>query len=408
MRNLDSVKNAGNILTMSRFPRLRLAFVASVSCLGAALLGLSGCQTYLGRYVTLGPIDVDDYRHLPSRRLAAAGRPRPLPVARTDSWLERCRLDDGTRALTRGEDLDRWLTAQGTTAWLILERGRVVDERYYHGRDRDSLHKCFSITKSFLAALVGIAQAEGRFSVAARLDEYVAIPPENAALGGVTVQQLLDNVSGLRYRRGVAPWRDQPRMYYSTDLRSLLVRSPLVTTPGRVFLPEDLSPLLVGYALERALQRTEPGLTLSRYAESRLWQPLGAGDALWNVDRPAAGLEKSESGLVARARDLARLGQLYLDGGRVGGRQVVPAEWVQATVRPPPRGAPNLFTDGFYQNLWWGARPRPRRQQDYFANGHFGQRIYVCPDKQLVLVRLGFAAGNVDWTEFLGRLADRW
>jgi CubicO group peptidase (beta-lactamase class C family) len=72
------------------------------------------------------------------------------------------------------------------------------------------------------------------------------------------------------------------------------------------------------------------------------------------------------------------------------------------------RGLPNAFIEGFYQNLWWGSFRAGRGQGDFYANGHFGQRIYISPDKSLVLIRMRSDANNINWTELLGSIADAW
>lgn len=367
-----------------------------------------GCSTYVRRLVTLRMIDVEDYRSLPSRSIAAAAQPLPLPDAPDPAWITRMPLDVQDGRLTTAAELDAFMRSRGTTAFLVVHDGRLIDERYYQGYTRDSLFKSFSMSKSVLSALVGIAEAEGVLKIGDKLGTYVELP-DNPALAAVTLEQLGDNVSGFRYRRGNLPWKDQPRMYYTADVRAYVARTKVMRTPGTKFEAEELSPLLLGYALEQALLRKYPEMTLSRYAEERLWQPMGAAHgALWNVDRATNGLEKTESGFVARAVDLARFGLLYLNGGRAGSRQVVPVEWVTATITPPPANAPNRLEDGFHRKLWWGVLGRERSQPDFYANGHFGQRIYVSPDKRLVLVRLGSDSAGVNWTALLGRIADRW
>jgi CubicO group peptidase (beta-lactamase class C family) len=258
--------------------------------------------------------------------------------------------------------------------------------------------------------LFGIAMADGIISRDDRVGDHVT-GLTNRQLADITLGQLLDNVSGFAYARGGLPWRQQPRMYYTTDIRSYLHQIEVAHPPGTRFEGEDLSPLLVGYALESALRKRDPKATLADFAARRLWQPMGAEyAALWNTDNKVDGLEKVESGFVARAIDLARFGQLYLDGGKAGGRQIVPADWVAQSRAVPPEGVPNRFidTDGHYRNLWWGAPRRPGQSQRFYANGHFGQRIFVDPDKRLVIVRLGRDSGDVDWTGLLGQIADRW
>lgn len=387
---------------------LRFASRLLLALLICAAIVLAGCGTYAGRLVRLRQIDVEDYRSLPSRAIAAAAHPSPLPVEIDRAWVARVPFDAAGRRIDSEAALDVFLSTHGTTAFLILHDGELVDERYYQGHHRDSLFKSFSISKSILSALVGIAATDGVLRMDDPVGEHLDLA-HNPALAAITLEQLADNVSGLRYRRGNAPWKDQPRMYYTTDVRGFVARSKVITTPGTRFEAEELSPLLLGHALERALQRNDRAMTLSRYAETRLWQPMGAEyGALWNLDRADDGLEKTESGFVARAIDFARFGLLYLNDGKVGGRTIVAREWVRDTTTPPSATAPNRFDDGFHRRLWWGRAARDGERPDFYANGHFGQRIYVSPSNQLVLVRLGNASANVNWTVVLGRIAEHW
>lgn len=377
--------------------------------LGLTMLFLSGCtSTYLGRFVSLRTPDVEDYRHMPTRAIAASTQPVAFAEARDPDWIRRMPQAHGGRRIDSPEALDALLADNGTTAFLIVADGRLVDERYYRGHRRDSMFKCFSISKSVLSAMFGIAQAEGRIAANDRVDAYLP-DLDNPALAAVRLSHLLDNTSGFAYERGFAPWKHQPRMYYTTDVRAYVREAEVAREPGSRFGAEDLSPLLLGVALERALRREAPQTTLADYAQRRLWQPMGAQySALWTLDHNGDGIEKTESGLVARAIDFARFGQLYLDDGRADGRQIVPAEWVRASIEAPAQGAPTRFVEGFHRNLWWGAFRPGRQRDDFYANGHFGQRIYVSPDKRLVLVRMGHDSGEVNWTELLGGIADVW
>jgi CubicO group peptidase (beta-lactamase class C family) len=370
-------------------------------------LVLSGCtSTYLGRMVSFRGVDTADYVLLPSRQIPNAPGALPFIEAREPNWMVRT-LDNN---LASPEAFDAFAAKNGTTAIIILADGKLVDERYYQGSGRDSMHKSFSISKSVLSALFGIAAADGLIDRDDRLRDHI---PDLAtkALGEVRLSQLLDNVSGFAYSRGGLPWRQQPRMYYSTDIRSYLRQTKIAFAPGTKFESEDLSPLLIGYALESALRKRDPNATLSSFASQRLWGPMGAEfPALWNIDNERDGMEKVESGFVARAIDFARFGQLYLDVGIAAGKQIVPADWVIQTRSEPPRDVPNRFVDadGHYRNLWWGAARRPGQSQRFYANGHFGQRIFIDPDKRLVIVRLGSDSGEVDWIRFLGGISDRW
>jgi CubicO group peptidase (beta-lactamase class C family) len=373
------------------------------------LLLLSGCtSTYLGRFASLRTPDVEDYRHMPMRAIAASEQPLDFALALDGDWMRTVVVTHAGRRIEDPKQLDALLQSNGTTAFLLIANGRLIDERYYHGNRRDSMFKCFSISKSVLSAMFGIAQSEGAIAASDRVDAHLT-DVGDPALAAVRMEHLLDNVSGFAYERGFAPWKHQPRMYYTTDVRGYVRTAEVVGTPGARFGAEDISPLMLGVALEQALRRETPDVTLSNYMQQRLWQPMGARySAQWTLDRTDGGIEKTESGLVARAIDFARFGQLYLDGGRANGRQIVPADWVEASITSPAAGQPNRFVEGFHRKLWWGAFRPGRVRDDFYANGHFGQRIYVSPDKALVIVRMGRDGGDVNWTELLGGIADGW
>lgn len=369
---------------------------------------MSGCSTYLGRWVALAGPDTQDYQKLPTRVIAGSATPVPMPRKIEQDWMRRTPFRYGEVKIADAKSFDSMLSTEASSAFILIADGVVVDERYYNGTTRESLFKSFSMSKSFFSALFGIAAADGLIDAEDRLDRHVP-GIENPALAAMKLRYLLDNVSGFRYESGFAPWKHQPRMYYTTDARRYLMSAEVVKTPGSAYFGEDLSPLWLGAALERALQKGDANATISAYFSTRLWQPMGAEHAaLWVLDRAEGGLEKIESGLVARPLDLARLGQLFLDDGMAYGTQVVPRQWVRSSVSAPGIGKPNHFKEGFHHNLWWGAFRPNRKRDDFYANGHFGQRIYVCPDKRLVLVRLGAGSGTIDWTAFLGSIADAW
>jgi CubicO group peptidase (beta-lactamase class C family) len=379
-----------------------------VAGLGLVLGGVAATDTYAGRLLRLWGPDVEDYRSLPTRPVGAGAAVRVEERLDPD-WMRSGRLRYRGRLISHPAALNRLLEENGTTAFLILAGGRLVDERYYGGRNRGSLFKSFSITKSILSAAFGIAAGEGLISPRDPVGRFVG--DAEGRLAALPLQHLLDNTAGFFYERGNLPWMQQPRMYYTTDARAYVPRAAarFEHEPGTRYVGEDLSPLLLGIALEAEIRRRYPGMTLSDYVSSRLWRPLGAGyPALFTLDHAGDGLEKVESGFTARAIDLARFGQLYLNGGAMNGRQVVPAEWVRASTTPPARDRPNSFPHGFHRNLSWGHYRPGQVRSDFFANGHFGQRIYVSPDKELVIVRLGSESGNVDWTELLAAIAAAW
>jgi len=363
---------------------------------------------YLRRYTFLMYADVYDYDKLPARGVSRSVEPFRFPDAGVGDWIAPLGVTFGGQAISGTEELERFLSEHGTTAFVAVEDGRLLDERYFKGFRRDSLFKSFSVTKSVVSGLIGRAIADGLIgSVDDPVTKYV---PEmkDTRFAGVTLRHCLDATDGIRYSRGVMPWRDQVRMYYTTDVRHHVLGTVIDADPGTRFSPNDLGPLVLGCVLERAIRQATPGRTLSDYLAETVWKPIGAEyDALWNVDREDGGIEKAESGLTVRAIDLVKLGVLYLDGGQWGGRQVLPAEWVARTnVMPSDRPRPNAWDTGFHRLQWWGRKVAPPGPHDFYANGHFGQRLYVSPRSRLVLLRMGDSNEGVDWAEFLGTIAD--
>jgi CubicO group peptidase (beta-lactamase class C family) len=183
--------------------------------------------------------------------------------------------------------------------------------------------------------------------------------------------------------------------------------------PDQRFSYQSGDTQLLAMALERAV-----GEPLAHYAQRRLWQPMGAEyDASWSLDSQVGGQAKAFCCLNARAVDLARFGQLFLDGGRVGDRQVVPADWVRAStaVQQRPGGndverrnveKPFGERRAFYAWQW---RRMPGRDgepgDDFWAHGLLGQFVYVSPASRMVIVRLGRHQAELFWPGWMGELA---
>jgi len=299
-------------------------------------------------------------------------------------------------------DLERFLAASHTTAFLILRGDTLLYEGYFNGYDHDSTQTSLSIAKSVLSALVGIAIDQGRIgSVDDPITTYVPeLLGRDRRFARITLRHLLTMRSGLRYQEGGTPWSDDTATYYAPDLRAAALRkTQIVEEPGRRFHYNNYNPLLVGLALERAT-----GMPVATYLERKLWQPLGMeADGSWSLDSRRSSFEKMESGLNGRATDFAKVGVLYANGGAWQGRQLVPRAWVQdPTVVPTGRGA--VPAPG-YQYFWWVQDDR--RPPAFFARGKYAQHIYVVAKTRLVLVRFGRDFGYPHWPELLSDLARR-
>jgi CubicO group peptidase (beta-lactamase class C family) len=372
--------------------RRRLFLVAGgvLGLLCVAVLGVYGWawsstdESTFARALMWRESDVGDQDRFPARRIPAGTRASPLPV--------------GPKAdlVLTGEEskLDEFLDDTDTLAFVVAHGDRLVSERYFGGSDRESLQTSFSAAKSFVSTLVGIAIDEGLIgSIEDPVTDYL---PELAArdpdFRKVTLRHLLTMSSGIRYQEGGFPsLGDDTYTYYGVDLRDVaLNRTRMEQPPGLAWRYNNYHPLLLGLVLERTT-----GASVADFMARRLWQPLGAeADATWNLDSERSGFEKMESGLNARAVDYARFGLLFLHDGEWNGRRIVSEAWVRAATRADTTTGPaSYFGYGYF---WWIDVEHPGR---FYAMGKYGQYIYVAPDADAVVVRLGSSSGvdNAAW-----------
>jgi CubicO group peptidase (beta-lactamase class C family) len=130
-------------------------------------------------------------------------------------------------------------------------------------------------------------------------------------------------------------------------------------------------------------------MSVSRYLQQKLWKPMGMeADGSWSLDSTSSGFEKMESGVNAQARDFARFGMLFAKEGNWEGEQIVSQEWVEESTRADMSTDPSEN----YQYFWWVDTPDDKNH--FSARGNYGQYIYVAPEKDLVIVRLGKEEGK--------------
>jgi CubicO group peptidase (beta-lactamase class C family) len=312
-------------------------------------------------------------------------------IARGDDVLEFARgsytLPESFHYLGRSYDSEAFLEELVTTGLIIVEGDTILLERYAHGYAPAGHHIAWSVSKSFVSALFGIAVAEGQIpDIMAPVTDYL---PELAGSGydGVPIKHLLQMSSGVGFDEDYGDsFSDINRMGPSMAVGSLLDFAATLERarpPGTLQYYVSVDTQVLGAILARAT-----GQDLSSYASEKLWQPLGMEfDGVWLVD--GTGMEWAFGGLNASLRDFARFGWLYLNGGRRNGTQIVPEAWVRASVTPDaphlmPGPKPNSDERMGYGYQWWiPSEP----DGDFMALGVYGQTIYVNPKSRLVIVQ---------------------
>jgi len=359
---------------------------------------------YLPRVMLWRDADVGDVHRFPARAVHAAAPAFAYPTGPSypdaDSRIQTIVIErDGKPQEQRLDDL---LASTGTTAFIVIQNDQLLGERYFNGDSRESTQTSFSVAKSFVSALAGIAIADGKIKgVDDPITMYLPeLGERDERFNRVTIEDLLSMSSGLRYDEDGLPWNsDDTKTYYATDLRKLALEGTRIEgEPGKQFEYDNYHPLLLGLVLERVT-----GMPVAQYLQEKLWEPLGMeADGSWSLDSDASGLEKMESGINGRAIDFAKLGSLYLHGGSWRGQQVVPRSWVEQTTQSQITTSSGLG----YGYFWWIGK-----DGHYAARGNLGQFIFVAPDKGLVIVRCGtrygLEGGGGAWIETFEALASR-
>ena len=313
----------------------------------------------------------------------------PVRKGQTRHKFERKPQDLTATYLHEGKtkQLSEFLDATWTTGLVVLKDEAIAFEEYYRGNSASSKTISWSVAKSFVSALVGIAVEEGHLSIECPVTEYVPFL-QNSGYDGVPIKDVLQMSSGVRFNEDYGDFfSDINRMgraiAFDHSLDRFIVSLETERRPGTYNHYTSTDTQVLGVVLEAAT-----GQTLTSYLETRIWQRIGMeSDAYWLVD--SQGRELAFGGLNVVLRDYARFGQLYLNEGTWDGEQVVPVEWVRASVTPDaPHLQPgeNSSSDSVlgYGYQWWIPTDP---EGDYLAIGVYNQFVYVHPSYQVVIAK---------------------
>ena len=280
-------------------------------------------------------------------------------------------------------DLREYIEDLDTRALLVVKNDTLIYEEYWGDHDEATLSNSFSIAKTVVAILVGIAIDEGHIaSIDDPVHKYI---PEfkNGSRDKITIKHLLEMASGLSWSEsGKNPFSDNAESYYGTDLDGLILRQRRVTEPGVTFNYQGGNSQLLAMILEKAT-----GNSVSDYAAEKMWSKLGMeSDAYWSLDSKG-GQEKAFCCLYAQARDFAKIGRMLMNGGKYGDEQIIP-RWfyLQMTKQndlTTEEGLPN-YRYGYH--IW---TYRGNKDEVFYCRGILGQYIITIPSRNLMIIRLG-------------------
>lgn len=293
--------------------------------------------------------------------------------------------------------IEAFLEETATTGFAVARDGELLYEAYFDGYETNTLVTSFSVAKSFVSALVGIAIEQGY--IASEWDQVERYVPSLAGsgYGPIPLHHLLTMSSGVDFDEDYAnPRSDVNRLpmqvfVFRTGLPDLLKKIPALREPGTYNQYSSSDTLVLGLVLEGAT-----GMSPAHFLEQTIWMPAGMEyPAYWGAD--SQGHTLAYGFLSASLRDYLRFGRLYLNQGRRDGEQIIPAAWVARSVNPQeahlqPRDNPHSESTFGYGYQWW-LPDNP--QGDFVAIGIWGQYIYVHPGYGVVIAK---TSADVDYT----------
>ena len=267
----------------------------------------------------------------------------------------------------------------GMESAAVVRRGRLVGE-WYRDASPSTLRPVRSVTKSVMSLLVGLAIDRGVFQ---GTDEPLAdtfhppLPPITGPDEAITLEDLLTMTAGFEWdESNVAEFN---AWVLAPDQVEYVLARPLVSTPGTSWNYNSAAVHLLSAALTSSTDAGTAG-----FADAELFAPIGIRSRSWEVDN--RGIPNGGAGLSLTARDLAKLGELVLQGGRSGSGQVIPAAWIRdaTSVRFSPVGALPATGSLGYGRLWWLGQLGGKTL--ILAWGYGGQFVAVLPETDLVVV----------------------
>ncbi len=330
---------------------------------------------FLYKAVVHQKADIDDYKIFENRTVANSSTPEDLPNA--VSYNKNPLSDSLTKTLEETE----------TVAFLMLKNDSVVQEHYWKGYNKTSYSNSFSMSKSVIGMLIGVAIGEGK--IKSIDDKVLTYLPEikGKFADKLTIRHLLMMSSGSSWDESYSSaFSITTEAYYGFDLAKTMAKVTVDEEPGKLYNYKSGDSEWLGMIIEKAT-----GKKVAEYASEKLWKPVHANlPALWSLDKKD-GQEKCYCCLNSNARDFSRIGTLYLHQGNWKGTQLVDSAWVKYATTANMLPGQDGSTTNFYANHWW---VYPDAEMNiFYARGLNGQYIIVIPSKNIVMVRLGNKKG---------------
>jgi CubicO group peptidase (beta-lactamase class C family) len=303
------------------------------------------------------------------------------PVSRGSGDISALPVGD---KLTLSPEAQAWIESRSVTSLLVMQGGKIRYEGYFLGTTADDRRISWSVAKSYLSALLGVLMDEG--AIASLEDPVTKYAPklQGSAYDGVSIRNVLNMASGVTF--------DEDYLEYDSDINRMgrvvalggalddftAGLSESFATPGETWAYVSIDTHVVGMVIRGATGRDVAGLM-----EQKIIEPLGLEqDGYYVTD--GEGVAFVLGGLNFTTRDFARFGQMILQGGEYGGKQVVPADWI---ARSTAASAPTAPGETGYGYQWW--IPADAQEGEFFGRGIYGQYLYFDQPRGVLITTTG-------------------
>lgn len=352
---------------------MKKGVIAIVTLIGALLVFLILPSNYYLRRALVHLTPKIDQYPIFENRIVKADDPHPWE---TDAQYNQSDIPEHLQA-----DFEKY----GTVAFVVIKDNRLLFESYWKNYSSASLSNSFSMAKSIVALAVGCAIDDGAIrNVNQPVSDFI---PEFPGYDGevLRIKHLLSMSAGVDFEEAyTSPFSPTTKLYYGNDLKQIAYGMKEVEKPGVNFVYQSGVTQLLAFVLEQAT-----GEQLADYVSRKLWTPMQAEEnALWSLDK-ADGMEKAYCCFNSNARDFARFGQLLLNKGYWNGEKLISASFLEEATTPDQSltfAAHNEPNQCYGYQFW---QLKYRNMEIPYMRGILGQYVFVLPEQNAVIVRLG-------------------
>jgi CubicO group peptidase (beta-lactamase class C family) len=358
------------------------------------LLLLNACSNYHG--VMSRPNIDDGIRYgrveFPASRMEPyhfAGREENAELPALERWADR-------KAIRNYDSPEQLFTGSHTTAFLVIRNDTIIYEGYFNGRGPDDITQVFSITKPLTVSLLSQALEEGLIdSVDEPVNGYLGIRKRKKKCNDLTLRHLANMQSGFNHSDHLRILRII-RFYHAVNADNYIRKVKVFRDPGKKYRYKSIDTQVLGACLENIFGEDD---LMDRFVDL-YWNNIGPEHrGYYSVDHKDSGNLKYYGGLNISARDLAKIGRIYLNDGKFSGKRVLTGEWMDYI-----RDSANHVGKWDYSMGWYFDESGENRDI-YYGSGFNGQLLVMNKTTNTIIVRLGETKDGHEWYHILSEMS---